>query len=327
MESTTTKPKTAPNTAEGTAGFIPVPLEKMKVGHAGLYVDDEPSMNENTKPIAADIALDSMGDKMLIVCETGIGDEVRKLAKDKSNHLPNSITGIFIHYLTEGLIKDFNRTWDETPYCLREKKSPLEKSKEKGKRVLSKKEKNELLAKTTWSYWEPDVNEKKITREEAISLMLEAVDKKKEYEDAGYFLSPNKTQGVALFDWKSEIAKKWDDDTSKLKIYTRHSIIPLVPCFEDKMNLYVNNKFVRKEVDKSILNGMSVATAVEFIEKKIPDWKKLKENYEVKTIHIAKINQSGKMKDRWFVVDAIRKADKKQVLLMWDKNGVDGMLE
>lgn len=33
------------------------------------------------------------------------------------------------------------------------------------------------------------------------------------------------------------------------------------------------------------------------------------------------------MRDKWFVVDAIRKADGAQVLLMWDKNGVDELLE
>lgn len=344
METTTTETQTQ----AGKAAFIPVPLDKMKVGHAGLYVAEEDEVESvlkevasitgnitntindavDTTPIVADIELGIKGAaKTLIDCEGGIKAFVKELAEDKENGLPNKETGIWIHYLTQGIMNDFHRTWTRTPVSLEQNKSRIVRSKEKGKRVLSKKEKNELLAKLTYQYYEDAVNTGEITQAEAFAKMAEAAARKKELEDAGYYLSPNKTQGVALFDWKSEVADKWGNDISRLKIYNRHSVIPLVPCFEDKMNLYVNNKVVRKEVDKSILNGLNLSQTNQFIESRISGFSKLKENYEIKTLHIAKINQSGKMKDRWFVVDAIRKADKKQVLLMWDKNGLDGMLE
>ena len=80
-------------------------------------------------------------------------------------------------------------------------------------------------------------------------------------------------------------------------------------------------------MNKSILEGLSKDNETSFLKEKIEGWVDFKKHYAPKSFHIAKINQSGKMKDRWFVVDAIRNTDGKQVLLMWDKNGVDGILE
>jgi hypothetical protein len=164
-----------------------------------------------------------------------------------------------------------------------------------------------------------------MSQAEAFAKMAEAAAEKKELEDAGYFISPNKTQGIALYDWKNEVKDKLGGDDSVLKIYNRHSIIPLVPCFENKLNTL--NPKARKEVDKSIVAGISYVDANSFMKNTIDDWDKMKNNYEPRTFHIAKINQSGKMRDRWFVVDAIRKTDGVQVLLMWGKNGVYGLLE
>lgn len=332
METTTTNPTSA--SKEGKAGFIPIPnLDKMSVGHAGLYHSDENNDTEiDVETISADIPLGMKGERTstLLSLEGGIKDFVKDELAKSENHLPNTETGVWVHYLTEGIMRDFNRTWTETPTCLREKASGIEKSREKGKRVLSKKDKNELLAKLTYQYYEKDVNEGKITQTDAFASMAEAAAKKKELEDAGYFLSPKKTEGVGLFDWKSEVLNEWEGDESKLKIYTRNSVIPLVPCLlgkNSKIALQGSNKFVKKEIDKSIIAGIGVTSDANWMEERIEGWKKMKEHYTPKIFHIAKIQQSGKMKDRWLVVDAIRNKDGKQVLLMWDQNGVDGLLE
>jgi uncharacterized protein (DUF2344 family) len=312
-------------------------LEKLQVGHAGLYVDEAVDVDEaveynnHTMIIARDIELEEeegqrVQSTSLISCEATIINTVKKLA-EADNHLPNKINGVWVYYLTKGLIDDFNRTWSETPYCLQPKKTKIEKSKEKGKRVLSKKEKNELVAKIDLLYYEKDISSGKITFEEAQKLAKEAYDTKQELENAGYFISTKKTEGVSLFDWKNEVRQKLGDDDSVLKIYSRHSIIPLVPCLENKLDKLVINPKVKKEVDKSIVAGIPFVDGANFMKNTISGWENMKEHYQPRTFHIAKINQSGKMKDRWFVVDAIRNKDKAQVLLMWDKNGVDGILE
>jgi len=349
METTSQKTRT-----KGQAGFIPIKditdnLEEVAVGHAGIYpvdsdIDDlEESAIETIDPIIK--VGDEKGEKILLDIEGGIKTFIKDALASKSPQelekyglsrdmervkaIPDKMTGVIIYYLTKGIEKDFGITWDKIPVCLRakatENKSDAEKAREKGKRVLSKKEKNELITKLTYQYYEDDVNNNVITQAEAFAKMAEAAAEKKELEDAGYFISPNKTQGVSLYNWKSEVKDKLGGDDSVLKIYNRHSIIPLVPCFENKLNTL--NPKARKEVDKSIVAGISYVDANSFMKNTIDDWDKMKNNYEPRTFHIAKINQSGKMRDRWFVVDAIRKADGAQVLLMWDKNGVDGLLE
>jgi len=324
METTTTK-----TTQAGQEVFVPIPdLDKMAVGHAGLYPVDESATSEEAVVVENNIPLGIKGGKTLIDCEKGIKAFVKDvLAKDRSNHLPNTETGVWVHYLTEGIARDFNRTWETSPISLKEKRTSVEKAAAEGKRVLSKKEKNELLAKRSYEYWEEDIKSGKITEDEADTFMKEARAKVRELEDAGYFLSPRKTEGVSMFDWRTEIKEKLEGDDNVLKIYNRHSIIPVVPCLESKLNKLVINKKIKKELDKSIVAGVPFSDGDSFMEEKIDGWKKMKEHYEPRTFHIAKINQSGKMKDRWFVVDAIKKSNGAQVLLMWDQNGVDGILE
>jgi len=318
-------------TKSGVASFVPIPdLEKLQVGHAGLYVDEAVEGDNPTITITKDIDLglekDRTAGKILITCEGGIKIFVKELAKE-NNHLPNSELGVMIYYLTRGVMDDFSRTWKSTPISLQNKKTGVEKSKEQGKRVLSKKEKNALLSQMDMKFYQTDIASGKITIEEAFSSIRAALEKKQELEDAGFFISTNKTEGVSLFDWKNEVRQKLGDDDSVLKIYSRHSIIPLVPCLENKLDKLVINPKVKKEVDKSIVAGIPFVDGANFMKNTISGWENMKEHYQPRTFHIAKINQSGKMKDRWFVVDAIRNKDKAQVLLMWDKNGVDGILE
>lgn len=338
------------------ANFIPVKditdnLDEVSVGHAGIYpvdIDDTEDVSvETIEPIIL-LTVEGGTRQIMLSVEDGLKTFVQDglaskdqatlekygLSKDmeRVKAIPDKITGAIVYYLTRGIEQDFGITWDKTPKSLKSKlegnKSKAVKAREEGRRILSKKEKNELLSQRNYPYWEKDINEGKITLEEAIIRMKEASDKVKEYEDAGYYLSPNKTQGVSLYDWKSEVKEKLDGDDSVLKIYSRHSIILLVPCLENKIRSnQVINKKAKKEIDKSIVAGIAFDNEDSFMNDVIDGWNDLKKHYEPRTFHIAKINQSGKMKDRWFVVDAIKKSNGKQVLLMWDQKGVDGILE
>ena len=218
METSTTK------TTAGAAGFVPIPnLDNMRVGHAGLYEVDE-DIDTMASVVDADIPLGLKGGKTLIDCEKGIKAFVKDvLAKDRSNHLPNSELGVWVHYLTEGIARDFNRTWEQQPVSIRAKATYAEKARTQGKRTLSKKEKNHLLEQLTYQFYEDDVNSGKITQQDAFASMAEAAAKKKELEDAGYFLNPNKTQGVGLFDWKTAVKEAHGSDKA-IKVYTKHKV-------------------------------------------------------------------------------------------------------
>ena len=342
METTTTQKSQA-----GTASFVPIPdLDKMQVGHAGLYPAEEEDINE-VDIVVNDIPLGIKGGKTLIDCEKGIKAFVKDvLAADKSNHLPNTETGVWVHYLTEGIIRDFNRTWERTPISVRDKQSKAVKAKEQGKRVLSKKEKNELLAKLTYQYYEEDVNAGLISQQEAFASMMEAASLKKELEDAGYFLSPNKTQGVALFDWKAAVIEAHGGKDSSTRVYTKNKVEVLIPnVVENFYQASAKPKKLAKELDKSPLcftkgvgeqnyeqknGGMELKE----ISSSADLYKYLKENnsfsscikeidseYTIKGFHLTKITASGMMKPRQVCIDCVAKKDGAHHLFLLDKEG------
>lgn len=346
METTTTTTET--QTQAGKAVFLPLDLDKMKVGHAGLYAADENDvMNDvvDTTPIAADIELGIKGAaKTLIDCEGGIKAFVKELAEDKENGLPNKETGIWIHYLTQGIMNDFHRTWNRTPVSLQGHKSKIEKNREKGKRVLSKKDKNELLAKLTYQYYEDAVNTGEITQAEAFAKMAEAAAKKKELEDAGYFISSKKTQGVSLFDWEGVVLKSHENDKSALKIYSRNQVVLTTPdvitnffsatshpkkVIEDMkkaafyQTLEVAEYIVegRDKVELDFPSIKNINDIVNYLADKTKGLEAELKDYTIMGVHIAKITKSGEMKPRWVCIDCVSKKDKSQVLFLIGKGG------
>ena len=319
-----------------------IPLQDMAVGHAGLYVPAEDDDLDATatkiantlgaiaETLTNDIPLGiDKGGKTLLDTEQGIKAFVKDELAGKQNHLPDTEVGIWVHYLTKGIERDFGRTWEKDPKSIAPKKSKDEKKQESGGRIITKKEKNILVAKRRWDYWEKLIDAGKVTEEEAEEGMKGAIAEVKRLKELGLYINTNKTKGVQQFDWEKDIAEMWDGDETKLEIYKKHKLLPLIPVMEKKYHQYYkSNKFVTREWDKSIMQLQGGDTFdKKFISSKIDEWNTISDNYTPKTFSICKIELPGKMRDRWFVVDAIRKSDKKQVLLMWDANGVDGILE
>jgi len=347
METTTTK-----TTQAGQAAFVPIPdLDKMAVGHAGLYPVDESANSEEAVVVENNIPLGIKGGKTLIDCEKGIKAFVKDvLAKDRGNHLPNTETGVWVHYLTEGIARDFNRTWETPPISLREKQTSVEKARTQGKRGLSKKEKNELLAKLTYQFYESDVNNGLMSQQEAFASMAEAAAKKKELEDAGYFLSPNKTQGVSLFDWKSSVIEAHGNNNEATKIYTKNKVEIIIPNLV--ANFYKSDskpKKLAKELHKSPLaftegvadqiysstgQGPSGGAELTKIDSDAILYDYLRRNnkfsstintittdYILKGFHLTKITASGMMKPRQVCIDCVSKKDGSQHLFLLDGEG------
>lgn len=235
--------------------FSETPLEDHSVGHAGLYVTDESDTPEDkyrkvantlgviSETITADIALGlDKGGKTLIDCETGIKAFVKDhLAGTKDNpvdnHLPNTETGVWIYYLTQGIERDFGRTWETTPKSLREKLSKEAKAAASGKRVITKKEKNELIAKKDMGYWLPMVSAGKMTIEEATQEVVKATQRILELEEMGIILSENKTSGVKDFNSDRTILEDWDGNWEALDIYKKKGISVVIPDIIDNFFL------------------------------------------------------------------------------------------
>lgn len=358
METTTETAQT------GRSSFLPIPdLDKMSVGHAGLYPDSDDSNTDDDDDavtvILKDIPLGIKGGKTLIDCEKGIKAFVKDvLVADKDNGLPNTETGVWVHYLTEGIIRDYGREWENTPISLQERKTKLERDIAKGKRVLSKKEKNELLAKTTWDFWGNEVSVGNISMEQAFASMKEAIDKVEELKNQGLYLSPNKTEGVKSFDWKT-IVEETCNSQEATKVYTRNKIEILIPNILETVYNAGTKKFKRSMVNdllkselvgtvykiaadsgikdygvfdenKSSLGGVenitinSVDDLIEYYKSSVGregDMKELQNAYKINSIHLVKIKSPGMMKPRWVCWDLTNKKTNERQLWLMDKGG------
>ena len=122
-------------------------LDNVSVGHAGLYFSGDETLEEGVEKVTnvlttfAEIMCDiplgiKDGGKTLITCEKGIKAFVRDELAKQENHLPNSEIGVWIHYLTEGIKRDFGRSWEELPRSIKPKPTKAEKAAQSGKRII-----------------------------------------------------------------------------------------------------------------------------------------------------------------------------------------------
>jgi hypothetical protein len=159
----------------------------------------------NAGTIKLDISTDSKTTILLNV-EGEVKELIAQLAQrsipdaisideDKLSALPSSMTGVMVHYLCKGLKDDFNIEFKEKPVSLKPRNTSNYDKKVAGKkRLLTKEQKNELLAKMQMSYYEEDIAKGYISMDDAISSIKSAFEKKQELEEMGYILPAKKTE-------------------------------------------------------------------------------------------------------------------------------------
>ena len=142
---------------------------------------------------------------ILLNVEVAVKEMISSLAK-KSNvkvaegidasHLPHSITGVVIHYVVEGLKKDFDLGFEETPVCLKQRggNSNYDKKVAGKKRLLTREQKNELLSKTQMSFYEEQIARGDMSIENAMFAIKDAFERKRNFEEMGYMLPSKKTE-------------------------------------------------------------------------------------------------------------------------------------
>ena len=162
-----------------------------------LFAMEAPEATTTTIPLLA-------GDKkpMLLNVEDGVKQIITSLAKkedidgvdsEKIANLPNSITGVIIHFVVSGLKNEFNLTFDEPPVSLKQRGSALDKKVAGKKRLLTREQKNHIIEKMKMSFYENDIASGKINVEEAMTSIKAAFDEKREFEKMGYILPEAKT--------------------------------------------------------------------------------------------------------------------------------------
>ena len=342
-----------------------IPLEDVEVGHAGLYVPDKSDTTDQahekivnalgviTDTITPNIKIKetlNVG-KILINCERGIKTWVAdELAKPVDNGLPNSETGVWIHYLTLGIERDFGRTWDKEPVSLNgreynyKKQSSTQKKASSGKRVITKAEKNDLLMKSNWSYWMPMVSAGKMSMEEGMKEFQQVAEKIQELEKLGITLSENKTAGVSDFNVDRSVIDVWGGNWEALDILQKHKITILIPDIIENfftsrdrpktsiMNAALGCKQLmlgvyHKGKETGYKSNMFASYETEAIKDRDDLWKQVPEfykvistgkhsGYEIKSIHIGKTKTTGK--DKCLIVDGVDIKSSKRILFVLD---------
>ena len=147
-------------------------------------------------------------DTILINVEVAVRDIVVALAKkggkvlegldideEKVCALPISYTGILVYYLCRGLKEDFNIEFEEQPVSLRVRGGSMQDRKVSSKkRLLTKEEKNEIIARMQMTYYETDMMSGKMTIDEVMTNIKTAFEEKKGFEDMGYILPTKKNE-------------------------------------------------------------------------------------------------------------------------------------
>jgi len=144
---------------------------------------------------------------ILLNVEGAVKDIVSNLAKrqqvkgttidvERFNALPNSITGVVIHYVVEGLKKDFGIAFAEQPVSLKQRggNNNYDKKVAGKKRLLTREQKNELLAKTQMSFYEEQIARGDMSVENAMFAIRDAYERKQNFEEIGYMLPAKKTE-------------------------------------------------------------------------------------------------------------------------------------
>ena len=141
---------------------------------------------------------------MLLNCEGAVKDLISAIAKNEDikgtdikgedfASLPNSITGVVMHFICEGIKSEFNIAFEEPPVSLKIRGNVIDKKVAGKKRLLTRGQKNELIAKTSMSYYETLISKKEMTIEQVMFAIKDAYERKQNFEEMGYMLPEKKT--------------------------------------------------------------------------------------------------------------------------------------
>ena len=124
-----------------------------------------------------------------------IGNDV-DIPEEQLSSLPTSITGVIVHFIAKGLESEFGIGFENEPRSLKVRGigSNYDKKVAGKKRLLTRDQKNELLAKTSMTYYETKIASGEMTIDNVMYAIKDAFEKKKNFEGMGYILPPEKTK-------------------------------------------------------------------------------------------------------------------------------------
>jgi len=177
-----------------------------KIGFSD-FADKLEEVKTSTTEVVQQLPIDNeVKTTILISVEDNIKKLLSKLASkeeigwgidaspEEFQHLPNSITGVIVYYIIKGIKDDFGFEFEKQPKCLTYNISKFDKKVAGKKRLLTREQKNELLAKTQMSYYDDRISSGGMTIESAMNSIKEAYEQVKAFQEIGYMLPPEKTK-------------------------------------------------------------------------------------------------------------------------------------
>ena len=177
-----------------------------KVGFSD-FVEQIEEVKSSTTEVVQQLPIDNeVKTTILISVEDNIKKLLSKLASkeeigwgidispEEFQHLPNSITGVIVYYIIKGIREDFGFEFEKQPKCLTYNISKFDKKVAGKKRLLTREQKNELLAKTQMSYYDDKISTGEMTIESAMYAIKDAYERVQSFKEIGYILPPEKTK-------------------------------------------------------------------------------------------------------------------------------------
>ncbi len=171
------------------------------------FADKLEEVKSSTAEVVQQLPIDNeVKTTILISVEENIKKLLSKLASkeeigwgidtspEEFQHLPNSITGVIVYYIIKGIREDFGFEFEKQPKCLTYNISKFDKKVAGKKRLLTREQKNELLAKTQMSYYDDKISTGEMTIESAMYAIKDAYERVQSFKEIGYILPPEKTK-------------------------------------------------------------------------------------------------------------------------------------
>jgi len=160
-------------------------------------------------------------DTILVSVEENIKKLLLKLAKKQeigwveSNpedyaHLPNSITGVIVYYILKGIKDELGYEFEKQPKSLTYNLSKHDRKVAGKKRLLTRDQKNQLIAKTQMGYYEDKMKSGEMDINAAMFAIKDAYERIQNFKEIGYILPEQKTAYPHWADEAGEEAKGED---------------------------------------------------------------------------------------------------------------------
>jgi hypothetical protein len=187
--------------------MVETPTTNQTIGFSD-FADKLEEIKTTTPEVVKQLPIDNeVKTTILLNVEENIKTLLKKLADkeeigwgidtdpEEFSHLPNSITGVIIHYVIKGIKEDFGYEFENEPKSLKLRGlSQLAKKVAGKKRLLTREQKNELLERTQMSFYDKKISSGEMTIDSAMYAVKDAYERKQNYEEMGYILPPKKSE-------------------------------------------------------------------------------------------------------------------------------------